>query len=143
MKTNLLNIAVLSAVAISSIVTSAHADDWHKKRDHKDERKAKVTVVIDDHHHHGRPYRRGPRPVYIAPRPVYVAPRPVVVSPAPALSLEASVQRELARRGYYGGVIDGDIGPRSRASIRVYQVDKGLPVSGRIDTPLLRSLGLL
>ena len=58
-------------------------------------------------------------------------------------SVEVDVQRELRRKGYYGGAVDGDIGPQTRASIRAYQVDRGLPVTGRIDTPLLRSLRLL
>jgi peptidoglycan hydrolase-like protein with peptidoglycan-binding domain len=52
------------------------------------------------------------------------------------------VQRELAERGYYGGPIDGAIGPQSRAAIRAFQVDKGLPVTGRVDGRLLDSLGL-
>jgi peptidoglycan hydrolase-like protein with peptidoglycan-binding domain len=71
-------------------------------------------------------------------RPVYVA-RPV---PA-AHSVEADVQAALARRGYYGGPVDGDIGPQSRAAIRAFQVDRGLPVTGHIDRALLRSLHLL
>ncbi len=75
---------------------------------------------------------------------MYVAPRPVIVQqPVYRVSVGVDVQRALARRGYYGGAIDGDIGPRSRAAIRSYQVDRGLPVTGRIDTLLLRSLGLL
>jgi len=53
------------------------------------------------------------------------------------------VQKELARRGYYRGPIDGDLGRYSRAAIHAYQVDRRLPVSGRIDRPLLRSLRLL
>ena len=57
-------------------------------------------------------------------------------------SLAADVQRELRRRGYYRGPLDGDIGPGSRAAIRAYQDDRGLSVTGRIDTSLLRSLGI-
>lgn len=57
-------------------------------------------------------------------------------------SIEVDVQRELRRRGYYRGPLDGDIGPGSRAAIRAYQADRGLGVSGRIDSTLLRSLGL-
>jgi len=57
-------------------------------------------------------------------------------------SVEIDVQRALAHRGYYGGPVDGAIGPQTRAAIRTYQVDRGLPVSGRIDGPLLRSLHL-
>ena len=57
-------------------------------------------------------------------------------------SLAADVQRELRRRGYYRGSIDGDIGPGSRAAIRTYQDDRGHSPTGRIDTSLLRSLGI-
>jgi hypothetical protein len=57
-------------------------------------------------------------------------------------SLEVDVQRALKRRGYYTGAIDGDIGPGSREAIRAYQADRGLSVTGRIDNPLLRSLGI-
>ena len=57
-------------------------------------------------------------------------------------SLAADVQQELRRRGYYRGSIDGDIGPASRAAIRRYQADRGLSVTGRIDSTLLRSLDI-
>jgi hypothetical protein len=57
-------------------------------------------------------------------------------------SIEAAVQIELAKRGYYHGPVDGDIGPGSRAAIRAYQVDRGLRVTGRIDGGLLRALRL-
>ena len=54
--------------------------------------------------------------------------------------LAVDVQRALRRNGYYDGDIDGDIGPESRAAIRDYQRDRGLPTTGRIDNSLLRSL---
>jgi peptidoglycan hydrolase-like protein with peptidoglycan-binding domain len=59
-----------------------------------------------------------------------------------AVSVEASVQRALKRQGYYRGLIDGDIGPESRAAIRRYQIDRGLDVTGRVDRSLIRSLGV-
>lgn len=52
------------------------------------------------------------------------------------------VQRELKRRGYYRGGIDGDVGPGTRSAIRAYQRDRGLAATGRIDSSLLRSLGV-
>jgi hypothetical protein len=55
---------------------------------------------------------------------------------------DAAVQSELARRGYYNGPIDGDIGPGSSRAIARYQMDRGLPVTGSITSSLLRSLGL-
>jgi hypothetical protein len=57
-------------------------------------------------------------------------------------SLASDVQLALARRGYYDGMIDGIIGPRSRQAISNYQAEKGLPVTGTIDAYLLRSLRL-
>lgn len=57
-------------------------------------------------------------------------------------SLAVDVQRELRRHGFYHGAIDGAIGPQSRAAIRAYQADRGLSVTGRIDSRLLRSLGI-
>jgi hypothetical protein len=53
-----------------------------------------------------------------------------------------AVQRELSRRGYDPGVIDGVIGSQSRDAIAAYQQDNGLPVTGRIDGSLLRDMGL-
>ena len=57
-------------------------------------------------------------------------------------ALAVDVQRALARKGYYRGGIDGDIGPGTRAAIRSYQYQRGLEVTGRIDGTLLRSLGI-
>lgn len=54
----------------------------------------------------------------------------------------ASVQAALARRGYYHGPIDGDIGPGSRRAIARYQADHGLRPTGSISSSLLRTLGL-
>ena len=57
-------------------------------------------------------------------------------------STSASVQAALARRGYYGGPVDGDIGPGSRRAIARYQADHGLRPTGAITSSLLNSLGL-
>jgi hypothetical protein len=56
--------------------------------------------------------------------------------------LAVDVQRTLARRGYYRGAIDGDVGPGTRAAIRSFQYTRGMTVTGRIDSTLLRALGL-
>ena len=92
-------------------------------------------------------YRPGYRPYpygYYGPG-YYPAPA-VVVTPAPAYyysnSVAVNVQVALRRRGYYRGPIDGDIGPGSRAAIRAYQYNAHLPITGVIDRPLVRSLGL-
>jgi hypothetical protein len=53
-----------------------------------------------------------------------------------------AVQEELSRRGYNPGTIDGVIGPQTRDAIADFQSDHSLPVTGQIDPPLLRSMGL-
>jgi Ni/Co efflux regulator RcnB len=57
-------------------------------------------------------------------------------------SLTAQVQARLADRGYSPGPIDGEMGPATSEAIADFQADRGLPVTGRIDTPLVRALGL-
>lgn len=56
--------------------------------------------------------------------------------------VNSSVQRELSRRGYYRGYVDGQIGPQSRRAIATYQQDHGLRPTGYIDSSLLNSLGI-
>jgi Putative peptidoglycan binding domain len=56
------------------------------------------------------------------------------------IDLGVEVQTELARRGYYNGLIDGVIGPRSQTAIREFQADAGLPVTGEIDDDLMTAL---
>lgn len=58
------------------------------------------------------------------------------------VSVGASVQSALSRRGYYRGPVDGQVGPYTRRSIARYQADHGLIPSGSINNSLLRSLGL-
>ena len=55
-------------------------------------------------------------------------------------SLEMDMQSSLADRGYYRGRIDGVIGNGTRRAVRAFQRDVGLPVTGRIDSRLLRAL---
>jgi hypothetical protein len=87
------------------------------------------------------------RPAYYH-RPAYYAPYGYSYYQRPAVSyysrpsLTADVQIALARRGFYYGEIDGIIGPQSRSAIRRYQASYGLPVTGSIDYPLMRSLAL-
>ena len=54
----------------------------------------------------------------------------------------SNVQACLADMKYFHGPIDGDLGPRTSAGICRYQIDKGLPVTGRINPSLLHSMGL-
>jgi len=57
-------------------------------------------------------------------------------------SLLTEVQQRFARTQYYRGPVDGHAGRRIRSAIGQYQSDRYLPVTGRIDRPLLQSFGL-
>ena len=83
-------------------------------------------------------FRHGPRVVVPVVPPRVVAP----VAPAPRGGSPVAVQRQLAARGYYQGAIDGIFGPGSRAALRAFQADNGLAVTGEINGPSLRALGL-
>ena len=54
----------------------------------------------------------------------------------------ADVQAALQQLGYYVYAVDGVLGPATEAAIANYQRDYGLPVTGAIDPPMVRSLGL-
>jgi hypothetical protein len=54
----------------------------------------------------------------------------------------ADVQAALQQLGYYGYAVDGVLGPATEAAIANYQRDYGLVVTGAIDPPTARSLGL-
>ena len=58
------------------------------------------------------------------------APAASAVTPISAPYSLRNVQVALSNLGYAVGTPDGVIGPKSRAAIRAYQVDSGLPVSG-------------
>jgi hypothetical protein len=60
--------------------------------------------------------------------------------PDPRLSATKALQTALARRGYYGGPIDGVFGPETRGAIRSFQAHQGLPVTGQVDSRLVRAL---
>ena len=44
-----------------------------------------------------------------------------------------AAQRELQDEGYYSGPIDGIAGPKTRSSLREFQMDKDLPVTGTLN----------
>jgi len=56
--------------------------------------------------------------------------------------LVRKVQLALQRHGYYVGDNKGQFGMETRAAVRRYRRDHGLPIIGKIDHELLRSLGL-
>ena len=134
----------------SSHHSSRHHDDggWSRSSYYSHPRSSFVLTLGSGYA--GRGYYYGPAGApyyYQSPGVRYYASRSVV--PREYLggydsygSTDAAVQRELARRGYYNGPIDGDIGPGSSRAIARFQMDHGLPVTGSITSSLLRSLGL-
>jgi membrane-bound lytic murein transglycosylase B len=58
------------------------------------------------------------------------------------LTSEESIelQQHLARAGFYSGEIDGKLGPASRAAIRAWQSDRGIPADGFAGLQLLEAL---
>ncbi|HEY2343396.1 MAG TPA: peptidoglycan-binding domain-containing protein [Chthoniobacteraceae bacterium] len=85
------------------------------------------------------PYYYGAYYDYDPGAPVY---RGVVAHTASSGNLVTDVQRALKHRGYNPGAVDGQSGPATRDAIRAYQGDRGMPVTGHIDSGLVRSLGL-
>jgi hypothetical protein len=59
-----------------------------------------------------------------------------------SVSMVGAVQSDLAKQGYYRGMIDGVYGPQTRVAITRYQSNHGLQVTGSLTTATLRSLGL-
>lgn len=129
--------------------------DHHHHHGHRDYYYRSSPVVSFGY----RPYSYGYYPSYYSGYPYYSSSyysRPSIAlsfSTRPSYSrsyrssdygdeLAVDVQRALARRGYYRGAIDGDVGSGTRAAIRRYQYDRRLEVTGRIDRSLLNALGL-
>jgi len=54
----------------------------------------------------------------------------------------AEVQRQLMSRGYYRGSIDGRYGRGTAFALREFQLQSGLPPTGRFDMSTLNALGL-
>jgi peptidoglycan hydrolase-like protein with peptidoglycan-binding domain len=54
----------------------------------------------------------------------------------------ARIQRGLAFLGYAPGPVDGLVGRKTRAAVRAFQGDRGLPVSGRATAGVLEELRL-
>ncbi|MDH3475755.1 MAG: peptidoglycan-binding protein [Rhodospirillales bacterium] len=83
--------------------------------------------------------------------PISTLPLPVPPSAVPVAGTEAmppetqgaylrGIQKELRAHGYDAGPVDGRVGPRTRAAIRRYQQDAGLPVDGLASNQLLDHL---
>jgi peptidoglycan hydrolase-like protein with peptidoglycan-binding domain len=70
------------------------------------------------------------------------APAKPAAPPAPRMPGEIinDIQRELARRGYYDGVVDGLYGPRTDAAIRDFEQAAGLKPSTEPNEALLQAM---
>jgi peptidoglycan hydrolase-like protein with peptidoglycan-binding domain len=69
------------------------------------------------------------------------APAAAPTPPArPSAAVVADIQRELSRRGFYDGVVDGRYGPRTDASIRDFEQAAGMKPSTAPDEALLRAI---
>ncbi len=53
-----------------------------------------------------------------------------------------AVQSRLAKDGYYGGAIDGQMGSQTSAAIRRYQIAENLKVTGELNRQTLERLGV-
>ena len=168
--TSLLPLLIAAALAAPFSAQGKDKHDKHDKHDRHDGDKHRDSGKHQDRHDHGHSYSYHSRPLYRYGSSGYYRSSPYYFSSPyyysrPSIgisfmsrpsgvyrgrevygsysdSLAVDVQRELRRRGYYRGSIDGDIGPGSRSAIRAYQYDRGLSATGRIDSSLLRSLGL-
>jgi peptidoglycan hydrolase-like protein with peptidoglycan-binding domain len=58
----------------------------------------------------------------------------------PTPEIVADIQRELARRGYYDGVVDGRYGPRTDAAVRDFEQAAGLKASTEPNEALLSAI---
>jgi peptidoglycan hydrolase-like protein with peptidoglycan-binding domain len=80
-------------------------------------------------------------PVVPRPRPPEQVPAAAPSSPArPPGEIINDIQRELARRGYYDGTIDGLYGPRTDAAIRDFEQAAGLKPSTDPTETLLQAI---
>jgi len=62
------------------------------------------------------------------------------VEARPAPEISADIQRELIRRGYYEGVVDGRYGPRTDAAVRDFEQASGLKASTEPSEALLAAI---
>lgn len=108
-----------------------------------------------------------PDPAYSTPRsePLYAPPPSPQAAPAPApapspqsrenpsiqwvrpsaTDLENLVKRmqmALMVKHYYSGPLDGVLGKGTRDALMAFQMDAGLELTGRMDTPTLNALGI-
>lgn len=64
-----------------------------------------------------------------------------VAAPASAQDMDpATAQQALTALGYDTGPVDGRLGPRSEEALRLFQSERGLPVTGRLDAATVAAL---
>lgn len=86
------------------------------------------------------------RPVYDghsvpSARPVQPPTQPPSTNPSEKVQEQTvQVQAALRKLGYYGGAVDGLMGPATQTAIRTFQIDHGLSVTGKIDEKLQKEL---
>jgi hypothetical protein len=147
----LLRILSLITVGTGLLALPAGAKDHDKDDDDKDKKHKKHSEEYDRDHRpsvtigvaapHRSYYRPSTTVIIERERPVYYERQSYSTrSNYSGRSVEADVQRGLARRGYYRGPIDGDIGPGSRSAIRAFQADNGFAPTGRISGGLVAAL---
>ena len=83
-----------------------------------------------------RPRRSTAEPPVHAQRPSTSAARAPKTGAESARDRIANLQRALRRLGYDPGPVDGILGARTRAAIRAFQADAGLPVTGQVSERL-------
>ena len=76
------------------------------------------------------------------PRPVEAAPAKAASPPAPRAPGEiiTDIQRELARRGFYDGAVDGLYGPKTDGAIRDFEQAAGLKPSSEPNEAVLQAV---
>lgn len=85
---------------------------------------------------------------YVAPVGAYAGwsvvalPAYVVYPQFATYPVEVAVQVQLKKLGYYGGDIDGQLGPASQKAIAKFQAAQGLAVTGQINQATLKALGI-
>ena len=93
----------------------------------------------------GRSVARQPPEEETRPAPAVPAPRQPASDPDGSSYQIARLQRDLRRLGYDAGRIDGGLGEKTRAAIRQFQADAGLPVTGnlseRLEIAILSAVG--
>jgi peptidoglycan hydrolase-like protein with peptidoglycan-binding domain len=87
-----------------------------------------------------------PRPRQAEPAPPAAPAKAAAPAPAKAAAprtpgeIIGDIQRELARRGYYDGVVDGLYGPRTDGAIRDFEQAAGLKPSSEPNEALLQAI---